>query len=431
MNRKTLIKQLALGLILTFTLPVKAVYAATNSSSNLPDIQAEAALAMDYETGEVIYEKDGDSKRYPASCTKLLTGLLLAENKSKTDDITFTDSAKQQPEYSININFMHNSMKVGDTMTADDVMKGLLLFSGNDTAYMIADNVGGSSDGFSDMMNEKAASLGATSSHFITANGLHDENHYTTAYDLSLITKAAFDNDWERSVMELKDTSIDVNDKKIMLENRNLTLGEDGNIAGKTGHTSQAGGCLAAVYERDGRKIVGIILKSKQIDNADMSKFNDMDKIMDYSFSAEKETYMPSNSVVSDIEVKYKPFIFFGPEKTLNAPVKVTQNVTYYKNNINDADSKIEYDNTSKSAWQLLGTKDIDLTYKTRNHEEKVSGTITVSFGQIFKDNLITYLAVIVAIIIILSLIFMLSSLIRNRKRRNNRRRYNYSRRRY
>lgn len=279
------------------------------------------------------------------------------------------------------------------------------------------------------MMNKKAASLGATNSHFITANGLHDENHYTTAYDLSLITKAAFDNEWERSVMELKDASIDVNDKKVMIENRNLGLGKNGNIAGKTGHTNPAGGCLAAVYERNGRKIVGIILKSKQVDNADMTKFNDMDKIMGYSFNASKQTYMQNGSTVSDTEVKYRPFILFGPEKTLNAPVKVTQDINYYKNNINDADSKVEYDDTSKSAWRLLGTKNIDLTYKTRNHEEKVSGTISVSFGQIFKDNIITYLATIVAIIIILALIFMMSSLIKNSRRRN-RRRYNYSRRR-
>ena len=181
---------------------------------------------------------------------------------------------------------MHNTMKVGDKVLADDIMKGLLLFSGNDTAYVIADNVSGNSKSFAELMNKKAKELGANNSNFITANGLHDENHYTTAYDLSLITKAAFANPWEKRTMELQKAPINLNNSKIILENRNLGLGKKGNIAGKTGTTSQAGGCLATVYERDGRQLIGVVLKDRQIDNADMTKFNDMDSIMDYSYSA-------------------------------------------------------------------------------------------------------------------------------------------------
>ena len=95
------------------------------AAESLPEITAEAAITVDLKTGEVIYCKDADSKRYPASTTKLLTGLLLAENKSKNDMLEFTKSAKAQPEYSLNINYMKNGMKVGDKISADDIMKGL------------------------------------------------------------------------------------------------------------------------------------------------------------------------------------------------------------------------------------------------------------------------------------------------------------------
>lgn len=425
MKKNFILKTLILTLSISLFSPLASINAKAATVAQ-PDINAQAAITMDLETGEIIYCKDADSKRYPASTTKLLTGLLLAENKQKSDEITFTESAKIQPEYSLNINFMHNSMKVGDTMSADDVMKGLLLFSGNDTAYMIADNVAGNSQKFADMMNAKAKEIGANNSHFVTANGLHDENHYTTAYDLSLITKAAFQNDWERETMELADASIQINGAKVMLENRNLGLGKNGNIAGKTGLTNAAGGCLAAVYEVNGRKLIGVVLKSRQVDNVDMTKFNDMDSIMNYSYNTSKTVYKSSGEEVGTTDVQYKSFGFFGPTKTITVPLKLTQDVTYYSNAINDAESQITYDKTDSSTWKLLFNKDVTLTYSTRNHNESVAGSVDISFGNILKDNIIIYIATLASIIIIITLIILIKNMASNSRRR----RSSYSRRR-
>lgn len=425
MKKNFILKTLILTLSISLFSPLASINAKAATVAQ-PDINAQAAITMDLETGEIIYCKDADSKRYPASTTKLLTGLLLAENKQKSDEIAFTESAKIQPEYSLNINFMHNSMKVGDTMSADDVMKGLLLFSGNDTAYMIADNVAGNSQKFADMMNAKAKEIGANNSHFVTANGLHDENHYTTAYDLSLITKAAFQNDWERETMELADASIQINGAKVMLENRNLGLGKNGNIAGKTGLTNAAGGCLAAVYEVNGRKLIGVVLKSRQVDNADMTKFNDMDSIMNYSYNTSKTVYKSSGEEVGTTDVQYKSFGFFGPTKTITVPLKLTQDVTYYSNAINDAESQITYDKTDSSAWKLLFNKDVTLTYSTRNHNESVAGSVDISFGNILKDNIIIYIATLASIIIIITLIILIKNMASNSRRRKS----SYSRRR-
>jgi len=422
------------ALVLTLSLSLFSSLATTGYTANsatkttaqaLPEITAESAITMDLETGEIIYCKDADSKRYPASTTKLLTGLLLSEKKKSTDELEFTKSAKEQPEYSININYMHNTMKIGDKILADDIMKGLLLFSGNDTAYVIADNVSGDSKSFAELMNKRAKELGANNSNFVTANGLHDENHYTTAYDLSLITKAAFANDWERQTMELQKAPITIKTSKIILENRNLGLGKNGNIAGKTGTTNQAGGCLATVYDRGGRKLIGVILKDRQIDNADMTKFNDMDSIMDYSYAASKETYKATGEKVGTAEVQYKPFVVFGPTKTIELPLKLTQDVSYYKNIINDDESKISFNGTSSNAWDLLFNKNVKLTYSTRNHTEEVTGAVDISLGGLIKDNLIIYISTLVAIVIIITLIALIKNMASNSRRKKNR--YNSS----
>ena len=129
MKKNLVLKALVLTLSLSLFSPlITTSYAATSTpkttAQGLPDIKGEAALTMDLETGEIIYCKDADSKRYPASTTKLLTALLLSESKQRTDQLEYTKSAKEQPEYSLNLNYMHNTMQVGDKVTADDIMKG-------------------------------------------------------------------------------------------------------------------------------------------------------------------------------------------------------------------------------------------------------------------------------------------------------------------
>lgn len=437
MKRNIIIKALVLAFSLSLFSPLNLSNQAANSTSNaiaaesLPEITAEAAITMDLKTGEVIYCKDADSKRYPASTTKLLTGLLLAENKTKNDMLEFTKSAKAQPEYSLNINYMHNSLKVGDKILADDIMKGLLLFSGNDTAYVIADNIAGDSTAFAELMNKKAKDLGANNSNFVTPNGLHDDNHYTTAYDLSLITKAAFANDWERETMQLEKAPITLNNSKIILENRNLGLGKNGNIGGKTGITNQAGGCLAAVYERDGRQLIGVVLKDKQRDNADLTKFKDMDTIMDYSYAASKSKYKSTGENVGTADVQYKAFMAFGPTKTISLPVKLTQDVSYYKNTINDEESKLNFKGTDLDAWDLLFKKDVKLTYSTRNYSEEVTGVVEVSLGDLLKANILVYISTFVVLVIIITLIALIRNVAASSKRKKNRYSNRGKRRRY
>ena len=157
----------------------------TSAAEAQPEIVSEAAIVLDYDTGEIIYEKNANNKMFLASTTKLMTAILFAENKSKEDTITYTESAKAQPPYTMDSEQMApygKSMQIGDTLSADTVMKELLLFSANDSAYMIADAVSGNSNTFVELMNKKATEYGLKNTHFSNPNGLpvngNDVNYF-------------------------------------------------------------------------------------------------------------------------------------------------------------------------------------------------------------------------------------------------------------
>ncbi|MPQ43956.1 D-alanyl-D-alanine carboxypeptidase family protein [Clostridium tarantellae] len=418
-----IITALLLALFITVFAPFSHIVQATENKENkLPSIVGKYAVTMDYETGEIIYAKNADDRAYPASTTKLLTALIFAENANKTDVIPYTQNAKQQPEYSLNKNF--KPININDTMSADNVMKALLLYSANDAAYMIADSVSGNSKNFATIMNDKIASLGLKNTHFVTPNGLHKDNHYTTAYDMAVITRSAFENSWVRDVMGLKKATIDIsNGTKIMLENRNKYIGKDGNIGGKTGYTSKANRCLTAVYERDGRKIVGTVLNS-EYDAKDETVFKDMNKIMDYSFNAKKSTLLKANEIVETIPVEYKAFKFFGPKKTIDVPMVLTKDVTYYKNPINDSNISYEVSINDKDAWHIASNSDAaKLIVTERNSSTQYNLTPDIGLFSIIKANILLYIGSFIIFIAIIILILFVIRGINIRKRRRNRRR--------
>lgn len=421
MRRKGILTSLILAMGFTIFSPfANKVQAAEKVTS--PSIAGTYAVTIDYETGELIYTKGIDEKAYPASTTKMLTALIFAENKEKSDTIPYTADALKQPAYNLNTN--QGIIKVGDTMTADDVMKALLLFSANDSAYMIADSVAGDSKSFEDMMNKKIADLNLKNTHFVTPNGLHDSDHYTTAYDLSVIAKEAFHNDWVRETMATDKATIEVsNGKTINLENRNRFVGQDGNIGGKTGYTSQAGRCLVAIYERSGRKLIGVVLNSAY-DAKDETVFNDMKKIMDYSYSAEKETYLKAGEQVDKVKVDYKPFRLFGPTKTIEVPLVLQEDVTYYNNEINKKEIEASVKVKNLNAWQLASNKDAaKLDVKERVYSKEYSLKANLSTSSLIKANLLLYFVTFIVIILILALALFIVALIKRGGKRRRRKR--------
>lgn len=420
MKRKNLISTLVLTLSLTIISPfITKAHAVEKLQA--PSIKGTSAISIDYETGEIIYAKDIDAKAYPASTTKLMTALLFAENKSKNDDIKYTEDAKAQPAYSLNTNFQ--PIPIGETMTAEDVMNALLLYSANDSAYMVADAVGGTSDNFIKMMNDKAKELNLKNTNFVTPNGVDDgpngDSHYTTAFDLATIGKAAYHNDWVKEVMGTKEATITINKTaEFKVDNRNENLGLDGCIGGKTGFTTKAGRCLVALYERDGRKIVGVVLNSgKDINNPQV--FKDMESLINYSYAAEKTSYISSGTEVAKVNVDYKAFKFFGPKKTVEASVLVDKDITIYDNDINKNEGTVDVDVQGKDAWSLAAKPETEVNFSIRDYNQKYVGKINISTFTLIKTNIVTYLITLGVLIVVFALIYLLlTAKSRRRKRR-------------
>lgn len=328
---------------LIFILTLSTNVLAVSPSPPPPDLIAKSAISFDLDTNEIIYTKDINTKSFPASLTKLMTGLLLAENNDKNDILTYTESAKKQEPYSYDFNI--HPVNIGDQMTADMVMDSLLLFSANDIAYMVADNVAGDTENFIKMMNEKAKELGLNNTNFVTANGLDDntENHTTTAYDLTKLVKAVYENPWMMESMGRKTSEVYfINGAKATLTNRNKILGEDGNIGGKTGFTDKAGRCFIAIYERDGRHIAGIVLNSEYNLPDDTKAFEDMKKLIDWSYEAKKDTLINKDTVMETATLSYIPLPFWK-EKEVDIDLELREDITYYNNDIK-TEQKLQID---------------------------------------------------------------------------------------
>lgn len=430
-KKKNLLKTLALALSISLLAPFASKVNAKESS---PEIISKAGIVVDYDTGEVIYAKNAKDKMAIASTTKIMTALLLAENAQKTDKLTYTQSAKDQPPYTIDSEKMRpygKELKVGDLIDADTVMKGLLVYSGNDFAYVIAEHVGGSADNFVKMMNDKAAELGLTNTTYGNPNGLpgNDKNdvNFSTAYELSILTKKAFENDWIRETMQLKDPKVMLpGNNPVILETRNTELGKNGNIGGKTGLTNQAGACFTGVYEKDGRKLIGTVLKCVSgNDTLNAKRFDDLKDMMDYSYSAEKEAYKKSGDSVDEVELTYKTFRFFGPTKTIKANVVLSEDLMLYPNAINDNDTKISLNSDNSNAWKVASEKSTPLTVTIDSFTTQVNGKIDISTSTLIKANIWIYLAILAVIIIVVLLIFFIIKMISSaNKRRYKRRRY-------
>lgn len=232
---------------------------------------AEGAAAFNLATNEVLYSKNMYARLYPASTTKILTAYLTLKYCEDLDQkVTVSAHAADQASDSSVC-----GLAAGDVLTVRDLLYGLMLRSGNDAAIALAETISGSEEAFADLMNEEARKLGAVQSHFVNSNGLPDENHYTTVYDLYLLFQAALQNDLFTEIISTTSYTVSYKDssgteQEHVWENTNQYLSGHYKtpegfeiIGGKTGTTGQAGYCLV-LYSKNpaGEPIISIVLKA-------------------------------------------------------------------------------------------------------------------------------------------------------------------------
>lgn len=240
-----------------------------------PDIYSRRAIVFERNSKTVIYEKNIDEKCAMASTTKIMTSILILENCNLKDTVTVSKKAALTGGSRL-------GLKTDDKISVNDLLYGLMLCSGNDSAVALAEYLGGSLEGFAEIMNNKAISLGLTSTHFVTPHGLDDPEHYTTAYELAVLTDYALNNENFCKIVGTHDYTVTINGSPKNISNTNELLGNLSGVYGvKTGFTGNAGRCLVTATNRNnGLDIITIVL------GADTKNIRTQDsvKLINYCF---------------------------------------------------------------------------------------------------------------------------------------------------
>ena len=248
-----------------------------------PEVAAEGAVLLNAATGEVLYGKNQDQQFYPASITKVMTALVVLEHCNLNETVTFSETATTNLESGA----VALGVSAGDQLTVEQSLYGLLLKSANEIGNGLAEHVSGSVSAFADLMNAKAKELGCKNTHFANPHGLNNENHKTTPYDMALILRAAVANDTFRKI----DTTTSYQFPAIKnAAARTITMGHkmmyktdsryyEGIIGGKTGYTSKAGNTLVTAVERDGVRLIAVVMKAKG------THYTDTRAMLDYGFA--------------------------------------------------------------------------------------------------------------------------------------------------
>ena len=315
---------------LSILLPVK-----TLADNNNLNINAESAILIDGDTGKILYEKSAYEKRAPASTTKIMTALLALEHCKTTDVATVTSEAIT----SVPSGYSTDLLKMGEELTIKDLLYALLLPSSNEAANVLAIHIAGSIDSFASMMNTKAMDLGCKNTHFVNPNGVHDDNHYSTAYDLSLIAKEAMKNDIFRQIVSTASYTLPNSNKysridRTLITTNDLIKKQSNNyyeyaIGIKTGFTTPAKNCLVSSATKDGKTLIAVVLRS----NTDNNRYNDTKTLFNYGFdNFSKKDIVKSGSTIKTIDVKNAT----SATKNLNLVAETGINTMVTNDKLND-----------------------------------------------------------------------------------------------
>ncbi len=236
------------------------------------DTQAASAVLIEASTGKVLYAKAAHEKLPMASTTKVMTAILTIEHCALSEMATVSREAYGTEGSSI-------YLELEEKISVEDLLYGLMLASGNDAAVTLAIHVAGSVEAFAQLMNEKAKEIGALNTNFVTPNGLHDGAHYTTAYDLALISAYALKNETFQTIVGTTYHRTTTGNLQRTFKNKNKILWQyEGGNGVKTGYTKAAGKCLSFAAKRDGMQLVGVVLNCPDM-------FNNAIRMLDYGFA--------------------------------------------------------------------------------------------------------------------------------------------------
>lgn len=307
---------LALSIIISNSPATYAVDKPSGTQAS-PQVHGEGAYLIDVQSGQTLFAKNPNELLAPASTTKIMTGLLAFERGNLNDTVTATSTL-------LNNKLVYGTqiyLEPGEKMSLQDLLYAMLLNSANDAAVTVAEHIGGDVKSFVALMNQRALEIGATQTHFVNPSGLTENGHVTTAHDLALIARAAYQNPLFAQYVRTKYHVIAREKPNLptQMVNENKLLWRDSEVDGiKTGYTAAAENCLVASMTRDGRQLIGVILKSpgREI-------YTDMQAMFDYGYSQYADKiYKPAGTIISSITVNNEPVGL-----KIDRPIYLTQNI--------------------------------------------------------------------------------------------------------
>lgn len=331
-----------------------------------PSINSKSAVVMEASTGAILYAKNMHDKHFPASITKILTTLVALENSSPGEVVTFSKNAI----YDVDLDSSRIGIDVGEKLTMEQSLYAVMLESANEVAYGVAEHVAGSVPAFTALMNKTAKNLGCVDSNFVNPHGLPDENHYTSAYDMALISRAAINNESFRKITGTKTYAIpptNIQSETRYLANHHKmvkgSISYDGVIGGKTGYTSKAKYTLVTFAKRNGMTLISVIMCCDSITD----EYADTKALLNYGF----ENYSlynisqeidPNNGDTDAMFTKYAPLF---SRKTSSLKLSTEGSVVLPKGiSFSKAEKNISYKQVSelKDGSNVIGS--MNYTYK-------------------------------------------------------------------
>lgn len=283
------IKRMRAGLLALVVLLFSTAAAGSAKAANAPEIASEGAVLYNATTGKFLYEKNANHQYYPASITKFMTALLVLENASLEDTVVFSSAATENLESgAVNLEVVK-----GDRIKVRDCLYGLMLKSANEVSNGLAEHVSGSVPSFAKKMNRRAQELGCTNTNFVNPSGLNNANHLSTPHDMALIAKACFDRADFRAIDKTVSYHFPATQKRpngtdIVMGHRMVSSANadyyPGILGGKTGYTSAAGNTLVTCAERNGVRLIVVVMKSHK------TQYSDTRALLDYGFQLAEES---------------------------------------------------------------------------------------------------------------------------------------------
>ena len=294
---------------ITYTDSTPAELSPVNSPEvNFP-IYSEGAVLMDSSTGKVLYGKNEDEKLYPASTTKILTAILAIEKCNLTDKITASKTAVM----SIPSGYSNAAIQPGEALTVQDLLDLFLIHSANEVGFIFAEHISGSTEDFATLMNQKAAELGCKNTHFTNPSGLHDSEHYSTAYDMALIARYCMKNETFRDVVSKTSCTVEATDKyeERYFKNTNDLIIPSSKyyyeyaIGIKTGFTTQAKNCLISASLKDDLELITVALGAEATEDGRSGRYVDTLNLFEYGFSNYKiQQVATANTAIEEITIE-------------------------------------------------------------------------------------------------------------------------------